>query len=657
MQLGRKFQEKLSQVWRRRTIGKIGAILLAIPAASLALVLLGVTDVRQREQRIESDIRAVQQRVKLSEQVLRYLIDQETGVRGYLLTMDRKFLQPYDAAKDELFPAMATLKQQSSDQSAILQQLEQLIQQRLQSLEKLLELSKSIDLKTSASLLGGAKGVLSPAESAQLLEQLNQGKQTTDEIRQTIETFKQQQQAILEQKQEQLHTSKQFIDRVQIMGALLSVLTYVGVVRLFQALDRRLMERDQEINQTQNTIQALTSHLVDGVVMLHRDGRIESLNPAAERILGYTSSTLLGQMLVDVLSPLDWLSAAPPDRSTNPDRPPDPVLPQAAMDWLQAKAQTSSVNPIQARQANGQIILIELSISETLVGTPKLIVLLRDVSERVQLTNALSDKVIELGKLNQQLSQANISLRRKKESLQTFVTAAAHDLKTPIRGVASLAEWLESDLDPMLTAEHQASLQLIKQRVWRMQAIADGLLSYDSIDAWVEQQAIVDTRVLVQEICQQIPVPPTFSVQIKGEMPTLITPHLALKLVFDQLIRNAIDHHDRGQGVIEIIATPQKHCTEFVVRDDGPGIAPAYRDRVLQMFQVLDRKPDTSVNIGVGLALVHKAIELVGGQLDMVAASPSLKISAENGRPTNAPNAEAGNDRGLEVRFTWPLLE
>jgi signal transduction histidine kinase len=89
-------------------------------------------------------------------------------------------------------------------------------------------------------------------------------------------------------------------------------------------------------------------------------------------------------------------------------------------------------------------------------------------------------------------------------------------------------------------------------------------------------------------------------------MPTLKTPHLALKLVFEQLIRNAIDHHDRGRGTIEIIATTQPHCTEFIVRDDGPGIAPAYRNRVLQMFQVLEQNPDASEHIGVGLALVHK---------------------------------------------------
>lgn len=652
MQLGRKFRENLSQVWQRRTIGKIGAILLAIPAAFLALVLLGVTDVRQREQQIESDIRIIEQRVKTSERVLRYLIDQETGVRGYLLTLDEKFLQPYNAAAGNLYPAIMTLKQQSPDQSDILQQLEQLIQQRLRKTETLLDFARSTNLKLRASFLGGAKGILSPTETSKLLEQLNQGKQTTDEIRQTVETFKQRQQQILLQKQEQLHKSKQFVDRVQIMGALLSVLSYVGVVKLFQMLDHRMMQRDQEINQTQGTIQTLTSNLVDGVIMLHQDGRIESLNSAAERILGYTTGTLVGRILMDVLFPwgLDAVVATPHAAA---DHEPPPTT----TGWLQAKAKTGLIELIQAQQANGQLIPIELSISETAVGTPKLIVLLRDISERVQLTNALSDKVTELDELNQRLFEVNSSLQRKNDDLQTFVAAAAHDLKTPIRGVASLAEWLETDLDQILTAENQALLRLIRQRTLRMQAIADGLLSYANIDAWVEQQAIVDTRLLVQGICQQIPVPPAFSVQIKGEMPTLRTPHLALTLVFDQLIRNAIAHHDRGQGIVEIIATRQEHCTEFVVRDDGPGIAPVYRDRVLQMFQVLNHNPDTSINIGVGLALVNKTIQLVGGQLDIKAVSPRLVSSPEIGWATNALNAETGSDRGLEVRFTWPLLE
>ncbi|NJM48561.1 MAG: hypothetical protein HC860_22285 [Alkalinema sp. RU_4_3] len=93
----------MKRVWQRREIGKVGSVLLAIPASCLALVLLGVADVRQKEQRIEADIRVIEQRVKLSEQVLRYVIDQETGVRGYLLTQDKQFLQPYHAAKKICF--------------------------------------------------------------------------------------------------------------------------------------------------------------------------------------------------------------------------------------------------------------------------------------------------------------------------------------------------------------------------------------------------------------------------------------------------------------------------------------------------------------------------------------------------------------------------
>jgi signal transduction histidine kinase len=299
------------------------------------------------------------------------------------------------------------------------------------------------------------------------------------------------------------------------------------------------------------------------------------------------------------------------------------------------------VEQLQAQQADGQTLPIELSISRTTAMPPKLMALIRDVSERVQLTNALSDKVIELGDLNRQLFVTNATLQRKNQSLEAFVKAAAHDLKTPIRGIASLAQWLETDLNGSLSAETQDSLRLINQRVLRMQAIADGLLSYASIDNWIERQAIVSTKALVEGVCRQIPVPDRFTVTIPAAMPTLKTPYLALQLVFEQLIRNSIDHHDLDQGIIEIIATPQEHCIEFIVQDDGPGIAPAYRDRVLQMFQVLDQNPDASENIGVGLALVHKTIQLMGGSIDLQSATTD----------------ELGHDRGLAVCFTWPYLE
>jgi signal transduction histidine kinase len=500
--LSEKVQQKLRRVWQGREIGKLGSVLLGIPAACLALVLLGVTDVRQKEQQIESDIRSIEQRVKMSEQVLRYVIDQEAGVRGYLLTQDEQFLQPYHAAKRDLFPELAALKQKSGDQGEILLRLKAQIMLRLQQAQGLLEFSEAIDLPANSSLFASSKGVLSEAKAAELLQQLREAKQTTDTIRQTIDTFKQQQQQILLQKNEQLKRSKQFVDQVQLLGALLSVLSYVGVVGLFQLLDRRM----------------------------------------------------------------------------------------------------------------------------------------------AKLTEALSDKVEELGQLSQQLFRINILLQRKNQSLETFIKAAAHDLKTPIRGIASLAQWLEADLSESLTLESQTSLRLMNQRVLRMQAIADGLLSYASIEDWIDQQATVDTRALVDEICRQIPLPKSFSVRMLGEMPTLRTPHLALKLVFEQLIRNAIHHHDRDRGTIEIVATSQKHCTQFVVRDDGPGIAPAYRDRVLQMFQVLDQNSNVSENIGVGLALVHRAVQLAGGKLDLQFAS-------------TVDSAGQSIERGLEVSFTWPFLE
>jgi CHASE3 domain sensor protein len=293
--LRERVQRKLSRVWQRREIGKVGSVLLAIPASCLALVLLGVTDVREKEQQIELDIRSIQQRVKLSEQVLRYVIDQETGIRGYLLTQDKQFLQPYHAAKQELFPELNALKQQSADQKEILQRLEELIMLRLQQAQGVLEFAEAIDTPANPSLFVSPKGVLSAPRAAELLEQMRQAKQTTDAIRQTVETFKQQQQQFLAQKDAQLKRSKRFVDQVQLLGALLSVLSYVGVVGLFQLLDRRMTQRDREIQQTQDTIQTLTNHLVDGVIMVDKRGRIESINPAAERILDHPSQNLTGR--------------------------------------------------------------------------------------------------------------------------------------------------------------------------------------------------------------------------------------------------------------------------------------------------------------------------------------------------------------------------
>ena len=615
-QIGRSF---IAMLRRKRALGNLGAILLAIPTGCLALVLLAVMDARGQEEQLQRHINESEARVQTSQLILRYMIDQETGTRGYLLTQDQQFLDPYHTAKRDLPGAIARLQRQSPGQEPAIQNLQQQIDQRFQVTEQLLALGQKLDYSAAISSFTSPQQALSKFDTEKLRQGLRQGRQITDVLRQTIAQFDYQQQMTLQQQQAKLQQRRQVVDRIQLIGALLSVITYAGVVYVFQILDREVFQRDQTIQQTAATIQTLTDNLVDGVIMLDRQGLIENLNPAAETILGYPSPSLWGRALVHVLLPVDESETQAQVNSTA---------------WIEALMKMGGVHQLQAYRRNGDPVPIELSISRSSAKIPTLVVLIRDISERLRLMQTLEEKIEELAQVNQTLSVTNLTLQNTNQSLENFVQAAAHDLKTPLRGIASLAQWIESDIESFLNDETRDYFKLLYQRVLRLQAITNGLLSYVRIDSWISQTQHCDVGLLIQNICQQLLVPEQFTVHFTTDMPVLHTSSLALRLVLEELIRNAIEHHDRNQGIIHIAALPQEQAIEFVVQDDGPGIPLVYRDRVLKMFQVLEHMPDSAENIGVGLALVKKTIDLVGGQLHL--------------------ESVANSDRGLEVHFTWP---
>jgi signal transduction histidine kinase len=100
------------------------------------------------------------------------------------------------------------------------------------------------------------------------------------------------------------------------------------------------------------------------------------------------------------------------------------------------------------------------------------------------------------------------------------------------------------------------------------------------------------------------------------------------------LIGNAIKHHDRPQeGRVSVSVADAGELYEFRVADDGPGIDPAYHEKVFVIFQTLEPR-DKVEGTGIGLAIVKKTVERFGGAVRVESA----------GR----------GSRGATFAFTWP---
>ncbi len=241
--------------------------------------------------------------------------------------------------------------------------------------------------------------------------------------------------------------------------------------------------------------------------------------------------------------------------------------------------------------------------------------------------------------LEQRVERRTAESERRARDLEQFAYVASHDLKAPLRGIANLSEWLKEDLQDRLTPETQEQLDLLRDRVARMNALIEGLLAYSRIGRAAGSLETVDVGQLVREVVDSLDPPLEFQVEIAPDLPTLHTDRLHLSQVFANLIANALRHHDREAGLVRIACRAEGARWVFSVEDDGPGIPPEFRHKIFLMFQTLAVK-DYGVNTGIGLALVKKLVEEHGGTIHF-------------------EDADLGRDsrRGSRFVFSWPRQE
>lgn len=236
--------------------------------------------------------------------------------------------------------------------------------------------------------------------------------------------------------------------------------------------------------------------------------------------------------------------------------------------------------------------------------------------------------------LNGMLAQIQLrqeELDRSNRDLDQFAYVASHDLKAPLRAIATLSGWLEEDLAENLSEDGRQQMRLLRGRVKRMDGLIDGILQYSRVGRTDSQEDMVDAGELVREVVELLDPPDGFEVTIGPGMPRFRTRGLRLGQVFSNLINNAIKYHDRADGKVAVAVERQNGFYEFTVSDDGPGIPPQHHEKVFVMFQTLQPRDEVE-STRMGLSLVKKLVEEEGGTVRL----------------------ESAEGEGAKFRFTWP---
>ena len=215
-------------------------------------------------------------------------------------------------------------------------------------------------------------------------------------------------------------------------------------------------------------------------------------------------------------------------------------------------------------------------------------------------------------------------LEQSNQDLERFAYVASHDLKTPLRGIGDLSEYLTEDLgdylkSPEANPDIGKNLGRLDTQIRRMDNLIKGILSYSSIAADTTETQEVNVTELVREIGASFGLSDTECV-IEGELPTLTTDGTQLGQVFSNLIGNAVKyHHDRDNILISVSALHRNGVSVLSVSDNGPGIDPRFHNRIFEVFQTLQSK-DEIESTGIGLAIVKKIVESRGGEITVTSS-------------------------------------
>ncbi|UCC98511.1 MAG: HAMP domain-containing protein [Phycisphaerales bacterium] len=240
-------------------------------------------------------------------------------------------------------------------------------------------------------------------------------------------------------------------------------------------------------------------------------------------------------------------------------------------------------------------------------------------AELVRANEVLESQIVEREKAEQALEELNTDLEshvreltRFNAELQELSYIAAHDLKTPLQGIATLANWISTDYAARLDDKGKEQITLLLARTKRMNVLIDSVLQYSSLGQYKQEKQEVDLNAVIAEVIGAMEVPEKIRITIEDELPALICEKTYVRQVFHHLLSNAVQHMGRPEGQIRVGCREQGGSWRFSVADNGPGIDPKYVEKIFRIFQTLSPRSETG-HIGVGLAVVKKIVELNGG--------------------------------------------
>ena len=211
----------------------------------------------------------------------------------------------------------------------------------------------------------------------------------------------------------------------------------------------------------------------------------------------------------------------------------------------------------------------------------------------------------------------SLDIKLRNEDLESFIQAMTHDLRAPIRAVSGFAEAIVEDEAASMTEQGKHYLSMIQSATEQMTYLITALLGFSRIGREEIEMIEVDMRLVLESCLRSLQLDISqlhAQIHITNGLPVVEANPTLLKMVLTNLVSNALKFVPANVTPIITISTQeQQHC-RVQIQDNGIGITPENQRRLFAPFVRLHGTEEFP-GVGLGLATVRKAIDIMGGSV------------------------------------------
>ena len=224
---------------------------------------------------------------------------------------------------------------------------------------------------------------------------------------------------------------------------------------------------------------------------------------------------------------------------------------------------------------------------------------------------------LEKGLLHREIVTKSQEIEARNRELDDFSYVVSHDLREPIVSAEGFARILSQELGDRIGEREREYVRSMLDSCQHMKELIDDLLQLTRVSRASDTKKTISLSDVIDQILDEVKFiirQRNVKIRVQRNLPYVIGVEPHLKIVFRNLVSNAIKFCDKPNPAIEIGATEDVDHVRIRVSDNGMGISAEHSERVFVIFQRL-HPADKYEGTGAGLAIVRKIVEAHGGKI------------------------------------------